>query len=354
MNEVQIVFSASEKGWGDSPRAIEAELIRRGLPFRRRWLLPDTAPGPEELERLAPGSEEARSALEAADYIVSNTYLLQRFTPAAESTYLQTWHGTPLKRIGHDIRIPQHILRYEVSSREDSERWDYVLAPNAFSVPIMEEVFPGVEVLETGYPRNDVLLSPDAERIRKTTREQLGLSGDELAVLYAPTFRDHDLTVRFGLDPGKLEPLLPAGAVVLARSHVMTLPGDPGADWAGWRDVTSWPDIADLYLAADALITDYSSAMFDFAVTGKPLLFYTYDLEHYRDVSRGFYFDFEAVAPGPLLRTPEEVARAIGELDGTADGFRDRYEAFVERFCHLDDGRAAGRVVDALFSTGRR
>ena len=350
MQEAKIIFSASEKGWGDSPRAIEAELIQRGVPFRRQWLLPDGARGPDELERIAPGSEEARSALETADCIVSNTYLLQRFTPAPGATYLQTWHGTPLKRIGHDIRIPQHILRYEVSSREDSQRWDYLLAPNAFSVPILQEVFPGVEVLETGYPRNDVLLSADAEEIRRATREQLGLSADEVAVLYAPTFRDHDLSVRFGLDPHKLEPILPAGVVVLARSHVMTPPGDSGTGWAGWRDVTAWPDIADLYLAADVLITDYSSAMFDFAVTRKPMLFYTYDLEHYRDEARGFYFDFEAAAPGPLLRTPEEVARAIAEVDVSTDAFRERYQAFVERFCHLDDGRASSRVVDVLLS----
>ena len=350
MREAKIVFSASEKGWGDSPRAIEGELIRRGIPFRRQWLLPESALGPAELERIPPGSEEARGALEAADFIVSNTFLLQRFTPAAEATYLQTWHGTPLKRIGHDIRIPQHILRYEVTSREDSERWDYLLAPNAFSVPIMQEVFPGVEILETGYPRNDVLQSPEAEHIRSTTREQLGLAADELAVLYAPTFRDHDLTVRFGLDPRTFEPLLPEGAVVLARSHVMTAPVDAASAGPGWRDVTTWPDIADLYLAADVLVTDYSSAMFDFAVTGKPMLFYTYDLEHYRDQARGFYFDFEAVSPGPLLRTPEEVARAIAGVGEAAEDFRDRYHAFVERFCHLDDGRASSRVVDALMS----
>jgi CDP-glycerol glycerophosphotransferase len=126
---------------------------------------------------------------------------------------------------------------------------------------------------------------------------------------------------------------------------------DPGES-PGWRDVTSWPDIAELYLAADALITDYSSAMFDFAVTGRPLLFYTWDLEHYRDQSRGFYFDFEAEAPGPLLRTPEEVVAALGDLDGLRERHAERYAAFSARFCHLDDGRASERVVDAVFDLG--
>jgi len=350
MDEITVVFSSSERGYADSPRAIERELLRRGLRVRRRWLLPDTVPAPEGAERVAAGTEEARAALEQADHIVSNTYLLQRFTPKPGATYLQTWHGTPLKRIGHDIRIPQHILRYEVTSREDQARWDHVIAPNAFSVPILREVFPGTDVLETGYPRNDVLLSSGADGVRAATREALGLDGGHLVVLYAPTFRDHDLTVRFGLTPASLSGVLGDDVVVLARSHVMTTEGQPVGDAPGWRDVTAWGDIAELYLAADVLVTDYSSAMFDFAVTRRPLLFYTYDLEHYRDESRGFTFDFEREVPGPLLRTPDELVAALHGLDGVAERFGERYEAFTARFCHLDDGHASERVVDAVFS----
>jgi CDP-glycerol glycerophosphotransferase len=349
MSELSIVFSSSEKGYSDSPRAIERELLRRGLRFRRRWLLPDGVAVPEGVERVPAGTEEAREALEQADYIVSNTFLLQRFTPKASATYLQTWHGTPLKRIGHDIRIPSHILRYEVTSREDAQRWDRLVTPNAFSTPIFRDAFPGVEVLETGYPRNDVLVSEEAEAVRASTRAALGLRPDQPAVLYAPTFRDEDLSVRFGLDPQALIAALGADFTVLARSHVMTEGSDGDGAPEGWRDVTRWPDIAELYLAADALVTDYSSAMFDFAVTRKPLVFYTYDLEHYRDRSRGFTFDFEQQAPGPLVRTPAELAAALADLDTVADRYAERYEAFVARYCHLDDGHASERVVDAVF-----
>ncbi|MFL5846378.1 MAG: CDP-glycerol glycerophosphotransferase family protein [Solirubrobacteraceae bacterium] len=349
MTPLSVVFSSSERSWSDSPRAIERELLRRQAPVERRWLLPEDVPPPDGAEHVPAGTEEARATLEQAHHIVSNTYLLQRFTPREGATYLQTWHGTPLKRIGHDIKIPEHILRYEVSSRDDAARWNYVIAPNAFSVPILREVFPGTEILETGYPRNDILRSHDADRVREETREQLGLAPEQLAVLYAPTFRDHDLTIRFGLDPASVTGLDPS-AVMLARSHVMAEPGEPAGDQPGWRDVTSWPDIAELYLAADVLITDYSSAMFDFAVTRKPLIFYTYDLEHYRDESRGFTFDFEREAPGPLLRTADEVVAALNDLGGVHERYAERYAAFAERFCHLDDGRASERVVDAVFT----
>ncbi len=114
--------------------------------------------------------------------------------------------------------------------------------------------------------------------------------------------------------------------------------------------MTRYPDIADLYLISDVLITDYSSAMFDFAVTGRPMLFFTYDLERYRDQLRGFYFDFEADAPGPLLSTTTEVIGALREIDQVARAHRAAYDAFSSRFCALDDGQAAARVVDRLLA----
>jgi CDP-glycerol glycerophosphotransferase len=113
--------------------------------------------------------------------------------------------------------------------------------------------------------------------------------------------------------------------------------------------VTAYPDITDLFAIADVLITDYSSVMFDFAVTGRPMLFFTYDLATYRDKLRGFYFDFEAEAPGPLLATSEEVLAALADGDGAAAGYRDSYQAFAAKYCPLDDGKAAARVCDRLF-----
>jgi CDP-glycerol glycerophosphotransferase len=125
------------------------------------------------------------------------------------------------------------------------------------------------------------------------------------------------------------------------------MPADVRAGFA--LNVSGYPDIAELFLASDALITDYSSVMCDFAVTGKPILCYTYDLEDYRDNLRGFNFDFETEVPGPLLATSAEVIAAIGDLDAVAAASRSRYEAFVTRFCPLDDGRAGARACDRIF-----
>jgi len=113
-------------------------------------------------------------------------------------------------------------------------------------------------------------------------------------------------------------------------------------------DVSDYPDIADLYLAADVLVTDYSSAMFDFACTGRPMVFFTPDLERYRDEVRGFYFDFEAEAPGPILRATDEVVEVLKHGDFTA--YKARYEEFAAKFCPWDDGRASARVVDWMLA----
>ncbi len=168
-------------------------------------------------------------------------------------------------------------------------------------------------------------------------------------VLYAPTWREY-LGVRDSkplfLDPTRLVAEMP-GAVVLVRGHYnASRQADvlPGHDRV--VDVTRYPDIADLYLAADALVTDYSSVMFDFALTDKPIVLLTPDLDHYRDVERGFYFDIESASPGPMVTTTDDVVAALLADDAHAAA-RAR---FRERFCPWDDGHAADRAVDHLLS----
>ncbi len=115
-------------------------------------------------------------------------------------------------------------------------------------------------------------------------------------------------------------------------------------------NVTRYPDISELFLVSDILLTDYSSVMFDYASTGRPMLFFTYDLADYRDNLRGFYFDFEAEAPGPLLGSSDDVIAAIGDIGIVAASHAPAYRAFAAKFCPLDDGKAGARVCDRLSS----
>ena len=194
-------------------------------------------------------------------------------------------------------------------------------------------------------------------------------------VLYAPTYRDNldyhagvRITLRRGLpafaadsyrrDGYRLPPLLDMAAlgaalgdeqVVLFRKHRLIIDGLPLSVARHVVDVSGFPDAGELLLAADVLLTDYSSLVFDFARLGRPIVLFTPDLEAYRDDVRGFSIDFEAVAPGPLLRTTDEVIEALRDPDAVLEAHRGRYERFVETYCPLDDGRASARVVDHVF-----
>src|SRR5699024_5645729 len=106
-----------------------------------------------------------------------------------------------------------------------------------------------------------------------------------------------------------------------------------------------------LYLISDILITDYSSVFFDYANLKRPILFYTYDLEKYRDTLRGFYIDIEKDVPGPLLQTTEEVINAIINIDQIQEEYKEKYDRFYERFCHLDDGNASMKTVNKIFNS---
>jgi CDP-glycerol glycerophosphotransferase len=352
---MRIVYQTFEGRFGDNPRALY-ELLAERLPDSDHvWLVdPDHAESfPDEVRAVAWGTPECVATLEAADLLIANTHTDLEWEKPAGATYLQTWHGTPLKRIHHDVLwAPEGRLdRLD----RDVAKWDLLLSPNVVSTPRLRGAFAyGGEVLESGYPRNDILLAVDAEERRARIRAELRIEPDQTVVLYAPTWRDDTVFEAGGKDFGlaldldQFEQRFGGGAVLLLRLHYMLTGRPAAAEQPSVRDVSSWPEVGELYLAADVLVTDYSSTMFDFAVTGRPQLFFTYDIDDYRDRLRGFYFDFEPVAPGPLLPTDGELFDALDDLPAVNAAYAERYAEFRETFCRLEDGRAGERVVARL------
>jgi CDP-glycerol glycerophosphotransferase len=352
-----IVYVTFRGHFSDSPRAIYEALLARGADATHTWLAaPHTrATFPDDVATLEFGSPESIAALEAADVVVSNDHIPLDWSKRADAVYLQTWHGTPLKRIHNDVLwAPEGRLAY---LEHDIARWDHLLSPNAVSTERLRRAF-GFRgpIHETGLPRNDLLSSPRAAEVRAQVRRDLGIGDDQKAVLYTPTWRD-DLVFNktgpqnfeFAIDLDAFDARLGKDHVLLLRLHNMVMDRLEIAEGSAVRDVCSHPDIRDLYLAADLMVTDYSSTMFDFAITGKPLLFYAYDLDYFRDELRGFYFDLEDVAPTPLFRTSEQLVEAIAEVDAVAAEGAERYRRFRETFCHQEDGHATDRVLDLLF-----
>jgi CDP-glycerol glycerophosphotransferase (TagB/SpsB family) len=356
---MKMVYVSFRGHFSDSPRAIYEALRDRGVEADVTWLsAPHTAAGfPADVAHVPFGSPECIAALEEADVVVSNDHIPLDWQKRPGTTYLQTWHGTPLKRIHNDVRwAPEGRLAY---LEHDIARWDLLLSPNPASTPRLRKAF-GYrgEIFETGLPRNDLLSGPQRDAVRAAARTDLGIDDGQTAVLYTPTWRDDLVFERTGpqdfafpLDLTDFGRRL-GGHVLLLRLHNMVTDRLEIAEGSAVRDVCGHADIRDLYLAADLMVTDYSSTMFDFAITGRPLLFYTYDLEDYRDRLRGFYFELEDVAPGPLVRTSEDLVSAIADLDGVRERYADRYAAFRRTFCALEDGHATDRVLDLLFPGG--
>ena len=141
---------------------------------------------------------------------------------------------------------------------------------------------------------------------------------------------------------------LPEGFTMIYRGHTNTHAVHKGSVAGRAIDVTMYPDVTELYLAADVMITDFSSVMFDYTVTGKPIMFLAPDIERYRE-ERGFYFDFEDTAPGPILDTEQEVLQALGRIDQVSKLYEKRYRAWQQKFNSLEDGGSAARVVDLVW-----
>jgi CDP-glycerol glycerophosphotransferase len=356
---MKVVYHSFEGRFSDSPRAL-FEAIRTQVPeAEHTWLTgPGSAAGfPAGVRLLEYGSDACVEALAEADALIANTHTDFDWPKRPGTLYLQTWHGTPLKRIHWDVLwAPEGRLD---RLQRDVDRWDVLVSPNRVSTPLLRRAFRfGGEVLETGYPRNDVLSSPGRDDVRRAVRAQLGIEDGQTAVLYTPTWRDDVVFAEggkefaLGLDPAAVADALGPGSVLLLRLHRMLSDRSAAAGHPRVRDVSAMPEISDLYLAADAMVTDYSSTMFDFAVTGKPMVLYTYDLADFRDRLRGFYFDLEQEAPGPLVETQDALVAALRDLPGVAAASGERYERFRRRFSHLEDGRAADRVVERLRRLG--
>ena len=327
-----------------NPLAIDRELARRAPGITRYWSVVDLSVAvPDGAVPIVEGSPEWWRARGAARLLVVNDWLRRRFARGRGQVVLQTWHGTPLKRLA--LHRPGFDPRRMAAVVRESRRWDVLLAHNPYAARILSKAYAFLTrpVWVEGYPRNDVLVTGDGG----ATRAALGVGADERVLLYAPTWRDDRVEMVDFIDPVALA--AETGAVVLVRGHSRTL--QPGRDAEGARviDVTGFPDTSLLLLAADALITDYSSVMFDFSVTGKPMYFLVPDMEHYRGELRGFYFDLAAHAPGPVVRTQDELVAALG---GDASAYAERYARWREKFNARDDGHAAERVVARILDQG--
>ncbi|MCO7174552.1 CDP-glycerol glycerophosphotransferase family protein [Sporolactobacillus kofuensis] len=296
-----------------------------------------------------------------ANYWVTNVRLPLWMSKPKHTIYLQTWHGTPLKRLAMDmeeVHMPgTNTEKYKRNFLAESSRWDYLVSPNAYSTEIFARAF-GFEntMIESGYPRNDFLYQKNNQQTIDAIKDRCGLPKDKKVILYAPTWRDNQFygkgRYRFELDLDlkRMQETLGKDYIVIMRMHYLIADHLDLSDYEGFAyDFSHYEDISELYMISDLLITDYSSVFFDFANLRRPMVFFTYDIEDYRDHLRGFYFEFEQKAPGPLVTTTEDVIRSIREIEASGFAVSERFDAFFKKFCSLESGHSSEKVVKTVF-----
>lgn len=347
----------------DSPLAIYKEIKKEYPDYRLIWvvnkqLVEEGFPNGERYDYVVRGSFKWVRTVEKAHVWVENARLPRWVKKPAHVKILQTWHGTPLKKLGLDIAqvtMPGTTTeKYHENFVHEANRWDALISPNAYSTKIFRQAFGYQnEILEIGYPRNDELAQPNAAKIRQL-KEKLGISLDKKVVLYAPTYRDNQFFTKgkyaFSLpfDLAKLRDTLGEDTVLLLRMHYLIA---NAVDLTGVEDfaidVSNYPDVADLYLAADVLVTDYSSVFFDYAYLKRPIVFFPYDYETYRDELRGFYLDYQKDLPGKIVYNEDELTHELAQLaKETQQQPSSQFEQFYARFCAIHAGDAAAQATN--------
>jgi CDP-glycerol glycerophosphotransferase len=334
------------RGYSCNPRAIY-EKARELVPAMRGvWIVKPEAVDalPAGVEHVVAGTEDYYETIARARYFVNNVNFPNHLVKREGTVHVMTHHGTPLKRMGLDQRdAPVSGARIDFAGlMRRCARWDYSVSASPFSTLVWEHAYPlPYESLEVGHPRNDVLVTATEEDVRRI-RADLGVGADQNVLLYAPTHREYHDGYVSSLDLAAVADTLGPDYVVLSRAHYFY--DDAGLRDGPVRDVSDHPSVEELMLAANVLITDYSSIMFDYAVLDRPIVIHAPDWEVYRTV-RGTYFDLMEQAPGPVARTAAELIDALREGRAFGDDAAEARAAFRSRYCSLEDGHAAERVV---------
>ncbi len=360
-----IVFeSFLGKQYSDNPRAIYEYMIEHYPDHKMYWSVDRNYLAnfqDKEVLVIRRFSLKWTFLMARAKYWVTNSRLPLWIPKPKNTIYLQTWHGTPLKKLGIDIKevhMPgTSTEEYKKNFTKEASKWNYLVSPNAYSTEIFKRAFQfNGTVIESGYPRNDFLINNNKSSTINKIKAALNLPVDKKIILYAPTWRDNQFfgvgkyKLDLKIDLKKIHQELGDEYIVLLRAHYLVSQSIELEQYEGFvYDCSNHSDIRDLYLISDVLITDYSSVFFDYAVLHRPIIFFVYDIDEYRDSLRGFYFDLQSEAPGPLVRTTEEIIDEVKKVREEGFNFTGKHDAFYQKYCYLEDGRASERIVKSVF-----
>lgn len=328
------------KQYSDSPRFLYEELCKKREDLDIVWVL-NSKNTQLEMSGVKIVKEKSLSYLyylATSKYWIDNCHGYHLREPRKETVYFQTWHGTPLKKIGQDIEGEQYKKSRESWNLETSY-WNYLLSPSKGLNDILTKAFSIDKniLINATYPRNEFLLNANLEEVKNKVLRELKIPKENLEkkiILYAPTFRlgeTEEYSLKIDLE--KFNEKLESEYIFLIRTHpnVKKIVSEI-ENSSIFIDVSKYNDIHELYIASDILITDYSSVFFDYSLLKKPMIFYPYDYEHYKNEDRGFYFEYGEIVPGPIVYTSEELLQLLLKLEEDKEKYKDKINSFNKNF----------------------
>ena len=376
LDEKTIIFSSfSGRYYSDSPKAIYEYMLSddRFNDYKFIWVFKKPKnflyllDNPNTSLVKANGKKYEKRLIKSKFWIM-NYRVADHIYPTDKQVYIQLWHGTPLKRLGYDIKISDNAMNSKDEIRDkyriDAEKFKYILSPSAFasekfiSAWNLKEVHKEHTVLEDGYPRNDFLVNYTDYQLKEIKAKLGVLKTDKKIILYAPTWRDNQhesgvgYTYEVSVDFDKLRKELEDDYIILFRAHYLVANSFDFEKYEGFiYDVSSYSDINHLYVASDLLITDYSSVFFDYSILKKPIIYYMYDLEQYGGEIRGFYLSLDEL-PGPIVQKEDELIKEIYKTNDFV--YDEKYKKFNDKFNYLTDGKASQRVSEHVVLDNNR
>ncbi len=366
-NKNIILFESSNgRNYTGNPRYIYEEILNQGLDkeFKCVWSL-------AQINTQIPGNpiKVKRSffrflyyTLRSGAWIFDSRHLYY-LRKNEKTKYIQTWHGTPLKKLALDMDYidmagNKNIKEYHEEFKKNTKTWQYLISQNEYSTEIFKRAFDFKgEILEIGYPRNDILINNNTLQYISKIKTKFNIPKNKKIILYAPTWRDNEYYQRgeykfaTKMDFNKMYAELNNEYILIVKFHYLV---KENINWDNYKEFIiecneDW-DIQELYLISDMLITDYSSVMFDYSILKKPIIFYTYDLENYENNIRNFYFDMTKEVPGPICKTNTELINFIknyNEEDYNRE-YAEKYEKFNKKFNPYDNGKSSKRIIELI------
>ncbi len=358
LNDEKVFFeSFLGKSYSDNPKAIYENMIDTHN-FKYVW-------STQNKKEIIGNAKQVKRLgityfyhIATAKYLVVNSRMPIGFQKRKGQVYVQTWHGTPLKRLGHDIKkytMPntdkeQYLKEFD----RDVANWDYLISPNQYSSEHLKSAFKfDKEIIEMGYPRNDFLTNYSEYNV-KVIKNRYNLNVNDKVLLYAPTYRDNKYdknkkyTQQIRLDLALLQKKCPEWKIII-RTHYLV---GKEIDLTKYKNVIipeSDVDINELMIVADCLMTDYSSIMYDFAILDRPMVFFAYDLPEYQNATRGFYKKYHKVVPGENIKDTQKLVSILKNLPNYQLKYNSKVDAFRERYCSYEDGNVSKRIIKKVF-----